>query len=442
MPRSTNAVPTKSSAPRTINYTFERKQSRSTDLTDKIQEVLNKVLTGGIASEWHGDGNFLFVEDIDPVGKKIVTQTLSFTFEYTGSRNDDIIERHRNVIDANIGSAIKKAIPGGVWHQKDDEGNTIGQGYGSGSSNPCFVTWEKLADLWISRSDPLWNATYADIADHPTFSHIYGQEHVIRSLIRAIHHAISSGGKHCAHTLLWGEPGAAKSTILDAVIEYVNAPVIDDDPEYAAVEKLDADSSTTAGVTNRILNLANGIEGCPPLLGFEEAEKVGNDAFWNGLLSVFDYRQMISKLNNRGKRQASTPMLGLATVNALPKFESFCSGAIASRFSNRIEVARPDPDTMTKILLYKINEVGGDPDWADAAMELAFKYRVRDPRQIINFLTGREGLLDGTYQEDYERNIRAREQVNQAYEREEKSTDDFMDRLYSNPYKKNGTAVI
>lgn len=406
-------------------FHFQRIQKRRSDLTDKLDPIMGLSLKGVNGDNWNIDANF---DELEDVSIARVKQNLIFTYEYVGNANQDRADREIQVIESNLFAALKKTIPSGGFKQLDNEGNPIsGTLGGEANANPVFVKWDKLAELTRDRPDPLWlpGTTDEEIEEHPCFSHIFGQAHVIRSLLRAIFHAIDSEGKHCAHTILHGQPGAAKSTIMDAVINYINEPVIDWDPECAAAEKIDAESATNAGVRNRIINLANGVEGCPPIMFFEEAEKVSED-FWKGLLGVFDYRQTLVRLTNRGKTVASTPTLGLGTVNNMTKFETFASGAVNSRFSNRIVVARPSPTVMRRILHHKVREIGGNPLWADAAMDFAHEIKERDPRRIINFLVGRDSLLNYSYQEDCKKNLTDEHNIETEYQHEESEVDDWF----------------
>lgn len=413
-----------------LTYRFQRKQTKNSDLSGKIDTIIDRTLKGRLNSNWSGSGIFTSFDDVNPIsGDRFVTQTIEFTFKWISRKKNvshDEVERETKFLLSNLNDSVKKTVGGNSpWSMIDEEGNPISGGLGDDSENILYPNWEQFAEVFLGRNDPLWNESINEINKHPCFSHIFGLGHVIRMVIRAIHHAAETRGKHMGHTILWGEPGSAKSCLMDAVIDYVNQPVIQWNPEYRAVLRIDADSSTRAGIINKFITLANSVEQLAPIVFAEEVEKTSED-LWKGLLSAFDARQRIHKLTNRGDRRAHTPILGLATANSISKFESFLSGAIASRFSNKIEVSRPTPYVMEQILLNKIDEMGGDREWAQAAMELAHRHKIRDPRQIINFLIGREGLLDGTYAEDFEANMKAAALSRNAYEKQEGDTDDWF----------------
>jgi hypothetical protein len=62
---------------------------------------------------------------------------------------------------------------------------------------------------------------------------------------------------------------------------------------------------------------------------------------------------------------------------------------------------------MGRILLDTVESVGGNPEWAERAMEFAYETlpavagrAMEDPREIKALLDGRDRLLDGSYQRD------------------------------------------
>lgn len=62
---------------------------------------------------------------------------------------------------------------------------------------------------------------------------------------------------------------------------------------------------------------------------------------------------------------------------------------------------------MGRILRDTVAGMGGDPAWADRALEFAYEvmptvvgYPMDDPREIKGLLDGRDRLLDGSYQQD------------------------------------------
>ena len=93
-------------------------------------------------------------------------------------------------------------------------------------------------------------------------------------------------------------------------------------------------------------------------------------------------------------------MLCLATVNDIALFRSVMSGALFSRFSNRIYCPRPDRTCMEKILLREVRSIGGKEQWVEPTLEFCMDdLSWTDAREIIPVcMLGRDQLLDRTYQ--------------------------------------------
>lgn len=385
---------------------FRRKVKRVSDLTDKTDSLIDQILSGAIGKIWSGECEYIADDTPDLNGDK--HQNLVFRFTRSNNNIDkDRFDRESDSIIRNASDKMGK-FSGPSWYQVDEENNQISRGLGRGDSAPkMYVGWEKLRELFDSRPDKLWEATDEEIANHPSFAHIYSCEHVIRMLCRQVYHAIQTEGKDTFHALLFGDPGAAKSSILEALTDYINYPVIQENSENSAVFRIDLEGSTASGSIAKLMELANGMQGCPPIVIFEEVEKVNNEDFWKAMLPALDFRQTLSKLTYRKEARAYTPMLALATANNMVKFENFLSGAIASRFAKKIQVARPNATTMRKILEHRIQDIQGDPQWVDAIMKIGARLKLLDPREYINMIAGRESLIPkkGESQSDYEKDM-------------------------------------
>jgi hypothetical protein len=183
----------------------------------------------------------------------------------------------------------------------------------------------------------------------------------------------------------------------------------------------------------------------PCFLGCEEGEKQ-SESVWLSFLGALDERQTMSKINARTQKVMSVRMFAWVTANVVEDFDMFLGGsrkngllipgALSSRFSTRLEVPRPDPDTMHKILMREINKWEWNPRWADAAMEVAKEFQEDDPRAILAYLDGGDRLLDGTFLEDKkmaaQQTFINKEKYGYRIE-EEKEADDILRRasLYS-----------
>jgi hypothetical protein len=108
-----------------------------------------------------------------------------------------------------------------------------------------------------------------------------------------------------------------------------------------------------------------------------------------------------------GQRKQLANMLVFATCNDETLVRRWRNGAIWSRFAKKLHCARPSLELMRRILLDTVERVGGNPAWADKAMEFAYEvmpevmgFVMDDPREIKGLLDGRDRLLDGSYQLD------------------------------------------
>ena len=189
---------------------------------------------------------------------------------------------------------------------------------------------------------------------------------------------------------------------------------------------ISADSATSAGV-ERGFHEKWRTSGIPPIVGFEEGEKV-QESFWQKMLGALDNRQMMVRMNARRTDVTRVQMLSIVTINDIDKFDSFLGGhvkrdknipgAISSRFSTRIEVPRPSREIMRKVLLREIDnfaKLGWKEEWADLALDIAAKVGTDDPREIIRFLDGQNRLEDGSYLRDIEATRCARESNRDSY---------------------------
>ena len=158
----------------------------------------------------------------------------------------------------------------------------------------------------------------------------------------------------------------------------------------------DATSSTQAGAIQALMSSPM----IPPVLFVEEIEKTEESALrW--LLGMLDKRGEIRRLNFRvGNQARNVRMICYATVNDEDRFKKAMSGALESRFSNKLYFDRPTPETMKQILAREVRKINGKTEWINPTIEFAYNIlKVDDPRTIIPILKlGRDKLLTGEYQ--------------------------------------------
>lgn len=225
-----------------------------------------------------------------------------------------------------------------------------------------------------------------------TFSRIYGREAQIRRVLDAIRIGQDTNWAKRKHTLLSGPPGCGKTELCLTLANALGE-------EGESWIWFDATSTTKAGALEQLMKAP----ALPPILFVEEIEKCQENALrW--LLGVMDERGEIRRTNYRvGNESKKAPLTLIATANNVTALEEMDSGAIYSRFGNRVHCPPPDRIVMEKILHREVDEIGGNMRWADAALAFGFdQLKITDCREIQNILLcGRDRLLTGEYQKDF-----------------------------------------
>lgn len=231
-----------------------------------------------------------------------------------------------------------------------------------------------------------------DLPDN-TFERLYGREAQIRRVLDALSLGENTGWRKRKHTLLSGPPGCGKTELMLCLSRALGK-------EGEAWLWFDSTSTTRAGAVEQLMKAPV----VPPILFVEEIEKTQESALrW--LLGVMDERGEIRRNNYRTGNQHKTVKLALvATANNVELLKQMDSGALYSRFANRIHCPEPDRDTLEKILTREIHDVdGGNARWVEETLKFGYDaLGIGDPRELINMvLCGRDRLVDGSYQEDF-----------------------------------------
>ncbi len=258
------------------------------------------------------------------------------------------------------------------------------------------LTIEEIGEI-LDRNDILINGWDAEIEKHEAFQGIYDRGPIIRVCFSSIRRYVNTEGKRRHHILLWGPPGCAKSHIF-AGIRKVLGP--------GAYYDLNNDSSTKAGIQEKLLRLHDAGIGIPPVVFVEEMEKAQSEHITSPWLSILDDRRELRKLTAFKARRIDINVLVLATCNDKRLFDNLHGGrpgypgALSSRFSKQLHVPRPTWEVLRRILMREIQEFGGNPKWIQPCIELANELDCDDPRLVISFLDGEDRLLSGDYQND------------------------------------------
>lgn len=237
---------------------------------------------------------------------------------------------------------------------------------------------------------PLDPSVYKDY-----FSGIYERTAQIRLLHDSIQTFNTTKKDKRGHTLLYGPPATAKTSIFLAFKDWLETC----STRRNSFLMIDATTCTKAGLERELLDRAQANE-LPDIIVCEEIEKHQTENLLC-LLSVMDGRGVISRMNARtGNVQEICKVLVFATCNDYDKLAEFHKGALISRFVHQYECPKPSAELIERILKREVATMGGNQSWVPAALSIAHDVEVGDIRAIIGLLDGRDRLLDGSYRAD------------------------------------------
>lgn len=271
--------------------------------------------------------------------------------------------------------------------------------YCSGGENPWTIIkpheWTRegrreqaAVEVQAAASRPLGEVNL-EVTDQ--FNHIYDRTSHIQLIMDAVRLAVETNYHKRVHTLLHGQAGCGKTEIMTSLAKVLGE-------ENQAYIKVDATTMTRAGVIEQLMESPT----IPPFLFIEEIEKVEENMLrW--LLGIMDDRGEIRRLNYRtGAQQRDARLVVIATANDKQLLKRFMSGALESRFQNKIYCKPPDRETMKRILEREVLEIEGKLEWIEPTLKFMVDVlKKTDPREVISAcLLGRDRLLDDSFQED------------------------------------------
>jgi AAA domain (dynein-related subfamily) len=280
---------------------------------------------------------------------------------------------------------------------KKTELQSIVRQLASRSVQPAFGKWTLATvddDEYVPMAEDDLDANVSDLGYTETdipedwdayFTHLFGLDSHIKRVRKALEAGMSSEWRNRFHCALIGPPGCGKSDIARSIKEALGDE---------AVIEFDATATTGAGAIKELSEL----EILPRVIVFEEIEKAP-EAAMQFLLGILDLRAEIRKTTAKGSIQRNTKLFCIATVNNEELFEKLQSGALASRFTNKIHFDRPSRETLSLILTREIAKVDGDKRWIGPTLDYCDSHDITDPRQVIAIaLCGGDDLLTGEYQ--------------------------------------------
>lgn len=243
------------------------------------------------------------------------------------------------------------------------------------------------------------------------FSGIYERDAHLRIIHKAIKsYSTSKDKRQRSHVILYGLPASCKTTIFIQFKKWLESVNTGGD----RMALLDATTVSKAGFEKYVLTHSQAGT-LPDIIVCEEVEKHQPDNLLS-LLAVMDARGIISRMNarmpatNGYKAEASAKVLIFATCNNKKLLRKFHKGALWSRFTHKIRCVRPSWALMERILDREVRAINGNPLWVKPALEFAQKLAISDPKNMdwgdprvcIGFLDGKDALLDGSYQRDWQ----------------------------------------
>jgi len=152
-----------------------------------------------------------------------------------------------------------------------------------------------------------------------------------------------------------------------------------------------------------------------------------------------DQRGEIRKRTARKNIQKDTKMICIATANDEEKLKSIRSGALYSRFSNKIYFSRPTREVRAMILQREIDKIikrgeEASSKWIEPTLDLAETLDTTDPRELINLmLCGQDALLDGSFQREMIATLREDQAKAVSLRQEEKRVKAAEERAAATP---------
>jgi hypothetical protein len=261
-----------------------------------------------------------------------------------------------------------------------------------GRINPSVLEDQVLGEVQAEPRTPFRPRELTPEIIRDFFADIYERDSHLRIINDAVQTHVLTNGDLRSHTLLYGEPGGCKSTLLERL-----KPLYDDQFERLAF--IDTSTATKAGLERWILEHAQA-RVLPEILVLEEIEKCDKDNLL-ALGSILASGYIMRTNANIGRVREDCRFLLLATCNDEVVLRQFRRGFLWDRFTNHLRCTLPDEAMMYKILLNKVARIpGGKEVWADLAMDFSRTMKVKRPRKIIGYLAGRSRLETGEYQQD------------------------------------------
>ena len=356
----------------------KRVTSKQIDINNLFEQL--KKITAAATSSNRGSGWTYKVARPSANGNEY---TVKIVFSRTSNR-DSLLKKWPKIVQAFAQKATTGNLKSTPWEVVEP----------TGYSNVAADAKKQHGKAQLRKEQAETPRNLAEITLDPKehFARIYDREAQVTRILGALELAKRTEMLKRTHSVLDGEPGCGKTEIMKATARMLGK----ENQEWLW---FDATSMTKAGVIENLMNA----DVVPPVLFIEEIEKCDENSLrW--LLGVMDVRGQIRRTNYRvGNEAREVRMVVIATANDVNLLKTIMSGALYSRFQNKIYCPRPDRKIMQMILEREIEEIKGKQEWIEPTLKFAYdEWGMTDPRDIITICScGGDRLLDGKYQADY-----------------------------------------
>lgn len=240
-------------------------------------------------------------------------------------------------------------------------------------------------------SVPVFSTPNSEINLDPRgyFDKMIDREAQTNIMISAARTAIETNFNIRNHILLSGLPANGKSSLIKCFIDMVG-----EENTYS----VDATTSTQAGILSDLVERGPGGVKFLILNELEKVKNGGDEYRW--LLGAMDERKELRVCNSKiGNIQMPFPVLVIADCNDIEKLKGFMSGALYSRFTNRVFCPRLSDESIFKAIQRYVKMINGKDEWIKPVIDYVRKEKGTDDiREMIAIVTdGRERITSGEY---------------------------------------------
>jgi len=354
-------------------------------IKEQLQKIGNISMKSGRGAGWTFRLPQRIVEPIEDGDEQVYRVTLTFS---TTSKRESLLDKWDRIVKRFAEAACAGPFRATPWVVVEPSGYRVVASKAQAEEEKARTRKAKMDE------DKVLGEINLEPNGH--YARLYNRDAQINRILGALRLGKRTAWDKRTHSILDGPPGCGKTEIMLATSRMLGN-------ENEAWRWFDATSMTKAGVLEELIESPV----VPPVLFIEEIEKC-DEASLRWLLGVMDTRGQIRRTNYRvGNQAKNVRMCVIASANDVNLLRRLMSGALYSRFQNKIYCPRPDRVVMEQILTRECQEIKGKKDWIEPTLEFAYdKWCMTDPRDVITIMScGGDQLLSGRYQDDYEKTM-------------------------------------